>query len=649
MFLLFNLFFITVISNLSYAQSSLSGSTDSIKYVLSEIIVYGERSRLSNELSINRDQINAINPDKSLKALTIIPGVNRAADPIGGEQITIRGIEQRRINVYLNGIPIRANTENDIALDGFLLTSADYINIEKGTPSLIYGANSSGNVMKINTNPLSEEPFDLFCTAYVGNNSKQSFSLRTAGKVQSIHYNFSGSYYSRKSFRLSESFDSFPSQPEGNRINSDQNNLELSGMITPQLSSNHLYSILGSYNNSEFGRPPSTNRPKFRRLDYWRMATIGVRGISTFGSMMLESTLYHTAFKDTFREYTDATFLNERRVSVWNDKTWGSRFVATKNITTKHQLLYSFDLKRDIHDQVWHTTAITKSTTFLSAIESRNNWLDNFEMSTGISYNLLHPVYTSVNETIERDDLSSFNYQIKGVFFPVGLPVDFHLGYSHTTMFPSTKELFGDALVFYVPNSDLKEEKSDNIDAGISYTVNYIGLNIDFAVFFNSLSDLLSEVAITDTTRQAINIAEAKAVGCELVFELLPPNKDIGILLSYSFLDIRNTANNRTSDYLPYKPKHTLSIFTTYKFNKYFQTHLALSSTSKQFYEINGSWEIVDANWLCDIGINSQIQDQLMVFLKIDNVLDKDYVGSFDQPQPGREFKVGLTIQFEKN
>lgn len=619
---------------------------------LPEVIIkaYGFSKHANSNTSNSHlltEQITLTRPEKITDALTFLPGIYSVPDGIGGQTLNIRGFEQNRVNVFFNGIPLRSNTEGRISTDGLFFTNSD-ISIEKGAASLIYGANSSGNVIRIDNRIFNDEKLGIKFNSFWGNNGKQGYNALITGKVSNkIFYQASANYFKRKDFSLASNFDTVLNQPTKKRVNSDQENTELLGTITYAPNNRHHISLTGMYNVSEFGYPPSTTAPRFRRMDFWHNTIIGLRHISSFGEKIkLETSIYYTFLKDTLNEYRDKTFTSIRRYSYWNDKTIGTRGILSYEFTEKHQLTYSIDYKKDIHEQAWFTTATTKANTLLTALEYSGKFINKIFVKAGTSFNYSDPSYTSKNDNIAREPLSALNYQFSVAYSPIGSKYKVHFGYSKTSIFPRMRDLFGDVLIGYVANPDLTSERSDNFDIGVGVKILENKLSIQLGGFNSNIKNLITQVKVTDTTNRVINLQSARFSGVEIMLKYFPTDK-ISSLLSYSYLNTKNTSSGRISDFIAYRPENQIRAFVSYTPSKYIGLDLTYTYVSKRHYDNQNRWYDLPGYSTFDLGITSKPIKYVSAWFKLNNLFDKNYFSAFDQPQPGREFRVGLTFDFK--
>jgi iron complex outermembrane recepter protein len=603
------------------------------------------------ETMISRAQMGSFKQEKASGSFLFLAGIIKAPEQGAGDEIVIRGMSQKRVNIFYNGVPIRSTTTNSLPLDGLLLFGADNIILDKGTPSLLYGANSSGNVLSISSSPFAEKEFGVEASAYRGNNQKQSYALKASGYSNIFHYSVSGGYYYRKSFRLSDKFEYVPSQTSLDRVNSDQNNLEFMGTATAVLSSDHIYSIFGSFNASEYGRPASTVRPRYGRMNSWKNGFVGLRGFSSFGGgWKTESIFYYTSFKDSLARYNDASLQVLSSNSYWYDQTFGGRIQVARTLNDENRVLCSVDMKWDIHNQDWHTKARTRSTTTIAACELQNRSIDQLELVFGVSHNWLTPDYASERSEVERQRYSAFNYQTVATYKPDGLHLAYHIGVCHTTIFPTTTDIFGDALrsdptYTVLPNPYLKEEQNVNVDTGIKWSTPDNNCNVDVSFYYNAISDMIRAVFPTDSTEQSINIDAARNIGIDLSAQI-KINRVLTSYLAYSFLMARNVSSNRNSDYLEYLPGHQLKWFSSYQPFALLGADITVTHVSERYFILSGKWLSLPPYWLLDCGVNVDVSRGVVLFTKLSNLLDENYQSANGYPQPGREYLVGIRVKY---
>jgi outer membrane receptor protein involved in Fe transport len=617
-------YFLIFIAKTSRSQFNIDSSKmTETKTIIVKEYEYPEfinKNTTNNRLSIK--EVTKIRSEKLIDDLTFLPGIYNVPDGIGGQILNIRGFEQNRVKIYFNGIPLSSNTENRINTEGLFLNNTD-ISVEKGAASLIYGSNSSGNVLRINNRIITNYKFGIKMNSYFGNQGKQSYNILVKGNFRKeFYYEISTNYFKRKYFILSNNFNSLSSPTSKERLNSDQENLEILTNLTYSFNKNHLLSVTGMYNLSNFGYPPSIINARYRRMDFWNNSILGLRYISKLSKKInLETNLYFTFLSDTLNQYTNNTFTSIQRSSYWNDKTFGVRSIFTYQFIHFNKLCFSVDYKSDSHEQVWFTTATTKANTILSALEYQSTIKKMIFINIGTSYNYTNPSYSSKNENIERKNLSEFNYMLSTAYQPVSLNYKIHAGFSRMSIFPRMRDLFGDVLLPYIPNPNLTTETTDNIDIGFNSKVIHDDLSLQFSGYLSKVQNLLTEIKVSDTTSQVINLQSAQFSGIEIMVKYNHLS-NFG-LLSYSYLYAKNTSSNRISNFIAYRPKHQLRTFISYEPLKYLGFDLTYSFISERYFYNQNVWQQLPNYSIFDLGITTKPLRLFTIWFKVNNIFDR--------------------------
>ena len=284
--------------------------------------------------------------------------------------------------------------------------------------------------------------------------------------------------------------------------------------------------------------------------------------------------------------------------------------------------------------------------TLISALEYKGTIINGISVNAGTSFNYTNPSYTSSNESTTRRDLSAWNYQISTGYSPLNLKYKVHAGYSRTSIFPRMRDLFGDVLISYIANPDLNSEIGNNFDIGIDSKLFKNKLIMQVGGYYSTIKNLITQVKATDTMFKVINLQSAIFSGGELMLKY-SPNDKINGLVSYSYLNAKNTSDGRTSDYIAYRPEHQLKSFISYMPIKLIGFDLTYTFVSKRNYDNISVWYELPKYSFFDLGITTKPIKYFTFWFKVNNLFDSNFYGAFDQPQPGREYRIGLTFDFK--
>lgn len=150
-------------------------NTDSIQksYDLKEIPISFNRARIGDPITfvnISKKEIEKYNLGQDVPILLekniSMTATSDAGNGVGYSYLRMRGVDQTRINVTINGMPYNDPESHQVFWVNLpdLLSSADQIQIQRGLGSSNNGAGSFGGTINIFTNAIKKEA--LFATAH---------------------------------------------------------------------------------------------------------------------------------------------------------------------------------------------------------------------------------------------------------------------------------------------------------------------------------------------------------------------------------------------------------------------------------------------------------------------------------------------------
>jgi iron complex outermembrane receptor protein len=213
---------------LLYFKNALIAQSDSIKtnsVILNEIPIIFNRAGSDDPItfsSIKKSEIDLVNFGQDIPILldkTI--GVNSTSDAgngIGYTYLRLRGSDQTRINVTLNGIPYNDPESHQVFwvnLPDFI-SNASEVQIQRGLGTSNNGAGAFGGTVNIATNSLNQKPYFETSTSYGSFNSCKNNMAAGTGLLKK-HFIidaryaqiFSDGYIDRASSKLHSFFMAF--------------------------------------------------------------------------------------------------------------------------------------------------------------------------------------------------------------------------------------------------------------------------------------------------------------------------------------------------------------------------------------------------------------------------------------------------------
>ncbi|MEJ2109901.1 MAG: TonB-dependent receptor plug domain-containing protein [Acidobacteriota bacterium] len=150
------LFCLILLTPLSYAQQSTDDREKGPDIQIFEVVtVKAEVDRPESPTTISEvtsEQIQARQAKNIGEALELLPGVQfRLARSKNEQQVTVRGFEQEKVLILMDGIPISIPYEGQMNLQDIPVQNIEKIKLIKGVSSSLYGANDMGGVINIIT------------------------------------------------------------------------------------------------------------------------------------------------------------------------------------------------------------------------------------------------------------------------------------------------------------------------------------------------------------------------------------------------------------------------------------------------------------------------------------------------------------------
>lgn len=193
-------------------------------------------------------------------------------------------------------------------------------------------------------------------------------------------------------------------------------------------------------------------------------------------------------------------------------------------------------------------------------------------------------------------------------------------------------------------NPDLKETLSDNLDFGLEYYFQPLGL-VAVNAFYKNLSDYeftLVRTGIYDGLQAQIttpeNAPEGRIYGLELTYQQQFVNlpgllANTGIFANYTYTDaeitLASAIDGNRKRLLPGQSEHTLNVAVFYETEK-LSARLAWNDRSDYLNEVNGDDERLDIFWegrsQLDFSGSYNVTEQLGVFVEAKNLTNSEGV-----------------------
>jgi outer membrane receptor protein involved in Fe transport len=669
--------------------SEAQGSEDYEVFNLGEIFVTAERIPAVTEVAmtsvITEEEIQGTNSRTVAEALTYVPGVRVSTGRKNEPNIQIRGLDQSRSLILIDGIPYYETNFGKLDLNQIPVDNIAKIEITKGSSSVLYGPNALAGVINIVTKKPIEKP-TAEAILEIGENSKSKISLTHGMRVGIFNYWLNYTHHESGGWRMSNDFEpsvgTIVKRPGGTkdailedggfRNNSDFTRDSLWAKVGVEPNPDSEYYINFHYINGEKGVPSSTvservflNRPAFSgfaritRYDDWGIDLSGQQKITD--KFMAKGKLFYHNHLDDYTSFSDQTYQEVIAVSRYKDYLAGGS-LTTDFIPVEWNILrFGFIYRADSHkerDDSYLPFAESFSYTGSVSLENEWNRVKNLSVVLGLSYDWFEVTEAQRNITdrntgdfTRQDDLDTPD--TKDELNPM-IGATYHL--SDTTRlfgsiarkvrFPTLQQLYSTRS----GNTELDAERSINYTLGVSHSFGSIAVG-ELGLFYYDISDFISRDA-PGTEGIYRNYGKIRLMGFELIGEVYPM-KDLIFTLGYTYNNARDRSDDRVADHVVFVPEHKIDIGLKYNI-PYIITVLDLTGVyvGESYSQLptpqNPDQEEIKTgdHFILNLRISKTFLKRYEAYLAINNILDADYESELGFPGLGRNFYIGLSMKF---
>jgi len=658
---------------------------------LGEIYVTAEKFPASREVTvtteITAEEIKATNSHTVAEALTYVPGVIVSVGRKNQPNIQMRGLDQSRALILIDGVPYYETNYGKLDLNQIPVDNIAKIEITKGDSSVLYGPNALAGVINIITKKPSEK-LSADAILEVGEYATSKLSLSHGMKVGIFNYWLNYAHQESGGWRTADDFEPRPGtirrkpgtsteeilEDGGFRNNSDFKTDSFWAKVGIEPAQDAEYYLNFHYIVKEKGVPPSTvsekvftSRPAFSgfvripRYDDWGIDLSGQQKISN--ELVLKAKLFYHNHVDDYVSYSDQIYNEKIAVSRYKDYLIGGSMTADYQPARWDIVRLGLQYRGDSHeerDDSYLPFAKDFSYTGSVSLENEFNKIKNLSIVAGVSYDWFR--VKDAERNINDKNTGNFLEQVALDKPDTMDEFDPMIGATYT--FADATRLFGSIArkVRFPTLSQLYSTKSGNIELTAEKSINYtLGISHPFgslasgelAIFYYDISDFISRDApgTEGIYRKYRNYAKIRLAGFELSGEI-NPMKDLLIRLGYTYNNARDRSDNKVTDDVTFVPEHKVDlglkytvpyiitlvnltcVYVTDSYNQLPTPQRPTQETIK-----TGDYFIVNAR------IAKSFLKRYEAYLAINNILDSDYESEYGYPGFGRNFYVGLSVK----
>ena len=609
-FAFFTLLLSFLIPEYSHSQELNTNSLNSSEIenitIRSTRIPAGAKDIGSSLYIISEDQIRVRGFKDAIDAISSAPGVtSKQNGSFGGVgTIRIRGANSYQTLVLVDGVPVNDASSpaggNNFA---YLNTSnIQSIEIRKGSQSTLWGSDAIGGVVNIYTKQPESTSFGI-------SNEIGSFGLKRG----SVDVNFAGS---NSKFRVSTSkmiCDGISKADEKDG-NSEDDGLE-----------SESYSLSGSFD----------------------FESITLRGLLSYTNSQLEYDSYGfaTGVEDGDEKSNTKEFIGSISAffDLFDGKLQNSIFISQSDINRDNYSNGSFSFGAEGERELIRYQGNIEVNEFnkiafgLESEESKADAVDSTIDGSFLLYELRLTNKIIISTGIRNDNHKGFGSKttrrISGTFKPSNnliIRSSWGEGFKVPTIFQSTYFCCGAKSA----NSSIKPETSTSYDFGFELFFNEMNSNFSVTYFDQDIND---QINFSFGVGGYENIDRVNSKGFEVAFNY-QISKLMSMYFNYSYID----SVDGNGSLLFYVAKDSGEAGLIYEINKGYSGSIIARYNGSE----SSSYGKIDSWIRFDINGSYRLSDTYELYLRVENLLDKEYQQIFGYGTPERSGFIGIRTKF---
>jgi iron complex outermembrane receptor protein len=638
--------------------------TDSSRvFSLGEVTIIG-KDQNKEESVLHKREIELLNTVNVAKTVAYVPGLSLGL--AGGRNeamVYVRGFDLRQVPVFVDGIPVSVPYDGYFDLGQMLIISIGKISIEKGSASLLYGANTMGGAINI----ISAKPDKRFSLS-ISSNLKSGL-LNMDGITNSIQVGtrhnkwYSSavlSYARQKFFTLPTSFDTTAYEMDRIRDNSRSENFTYNFKfgVLPKKGQEYSVSINGV--RSGKGVPVYLGENPGVRIRFWRYPHWDKDGIYfhtkniVSENAVLKTRWFYDSYYNVLKAYDnddyDLQTLGYAFTSVYDDYQLGNNNELGLYHFMNHEVQLGTQFLFSHHKEFNKGEKPREMNDLTAGVGIEDQWEVSGKLRLEAGFGvfmrkaLKAEEYFSFNDSIGEFETGvdeSVNGQV-GIRYRINNHNRIFAKIARKTRFATMKDRYSYRIGRAIPNPNLTSESAINSEAG--YYATFMKLNINCAIFYSYISNTIQQVDnVMDDLWQLQNTGKSLFQGFELGIQYrFTPILKIGA--NYSFIDRQNLSNPDL--YFIDVPKHQLISFLRVRKPDSYSANLEAKYNSSRYSTADGFYK-TKSFLLFNISAEYQVVKKYSVYMAVENIFDKLHYYSEGYPEPGRVIRAGVRFSFE--
>ena len=565
-----------------------------------------------------------------------VKGVNaNASEP---RSINIRGGRSRQVLVLIDGVPVTdqsaINQEFDLRL--LAVNQIESIEILKGASSTLYGSGAATAVINVILKKASKDRiFGSFETSFGTNNSTKSSNSGLADKNQNINLNGTlGNFNFLASFSITGVDGMSSAKSTTNTVFENDSFYSKNALLKLGYKINDKVNITSflNYDTFEYDFDAAAFSDSEVNMGDQEQFRVGIRPNYTYNKGELYMLASINSVKRNFNSFN--AFSNTLDSYQYNGESINLDLVNKYEFSNQFQLITGVNYQEHSNNTITPFATIEKDIANFNTLDPYASvvYISDYGLSANIGGRLnMHNVYG--NQFVYDGNLAYSLLNSKET------SVKLLTSYSTAFIAPSLYQLYDG----YSGNIDLNPETNQTFEVGFDATFKE---NIQFDVVYFNRKEV--DAIIYNNTTYSYGNSSSDASGLELNFRVAATSF-LSINSSYTYIDSNNLED--FNDYIPAN-KFVTGIDIT-PFENAFLNFTYRNVGERTIFDRYGSFGtagddvILDEYQVLDFMANYKVlEDTVTFFIAATNLLNEDYDDIFGYETRGRNYKVGVRLQF---
>ena len=553
--------------------------------------------------------------------------------------ISFRGVDFKATAYVEDGIPLYRSV-NGFTDPKFTVTNAPLLVNDGSGTSTLGVSPMGGEIQIVTTTPKKAMQSNLNTTI---SNNDEYYHAYVGSMQDNVYIQADASYYHRSDYTLSSNFIPTPIQNDRTRVNSDNDQKNISVKSGIYLDDQTHLGAKVSLTRAEYGIAPNVYTDMdapvwdaYTRIDRKDLNSFYFYGDYDTNDLELSIRAYYDAYEDIFKVYSDPEYQSNWPVVTYDDSRLGAILKGVKK-KGDHTATLIFQAEENEHIRKgggWETAKYRLHTFKISALDE---WKINqsWQVEGGISAALMKPKEAAEANLIDPPkDIHTYDAQLKATYTDKDHVV--YAGIAKKSRMPSMSEMFTFFPVYMnLANPDLKPEKS------MQYTLGYErGLQAEtllfLSLYYYDIRDLIINRDMT-----YINRASAENYGAEIRLESRDLDRHY-LRASYAYTHTQDS-EGEALEFIPY---HQFKIEDTFTINENWKAYLGYQYIGSRYSQNSATYTSEEMKLskyhLLDTQVSYKASNSITCRAGIKNLLDEAYEWRYGYPAEGRSFYLSL-------